>query len=260
MSIPKIIHYCWFGRNKKSKLIEKCIKSWENFCPDYKIICWDEDSFDITSNSFVEEAYKNKKWAFVSDYVRLYALYHCGGIYLDTDAEILKNIDRFLNEEAFSGYEEDVFIPAAIMGAEKGNVWIKALLNYYDGRSFIKSNGALDLTPNTEIITSLSFKDFSFNIGNNKIERGNVSLYPSVYFNPYKKNNLSKKNKFDSFTNYVCTNDTYIIHHNSLSWLPSKTLSGKLIQFSKNLLRLMLPLSAFIKIKRRYYINKMKLK
>mgnify|MGYP001026577617 FL=1 len=260
MSIPKTIHYCWFGRNKKSELIEKCIKSWQKYCPDYTIVCWDEDSFDISSNLFVKEAYENKKWAFVSDYVRLYALYNYGGIYLDTDAEILQNIDRFLCEEAFTGYEEDVFIPAAIMGAEKGNVWIKALLEYYDDKTFIKDNGELDLKPNTEIITELSFKEFSFSVGDSKIERGNVSLFPSFYFNPYKKNNLSKKNKFDPLTNYECTKDTYVIHHNSLSWLPSKSKLGQATQLFKNIMRLILPLPIFIKIKRIYYKNKLDLK
>lgn len=260
MSIPKVIHYCWFGRNEKSDLIFRCIKSWEEYCSDYKIICWDEDRFDIASNTFVKEAYENKKWAFVSDYVRLYALYNFGGIYLDTDAEVLQNIDNFLENNAFTGYEEDIFIPAAIMGAEKGNVWIKTLLDYYEERHFLLKDGTFDLKPNTEIVTELSYKKFGFSVDDKKINKGNVILYPSVYFNPYKKNNINKKKKYDSNENYKCSKDTYVIHHNSLSWLPTKSVVGKSIQFMKNTLRLMLPLQVYLYIKKKYFKHKMNLK
>ncbi len=100
--IPKVIHYIWFGKGKKNELIEGCMKSWKKYCPDYEIKEWNEDNFDINSNQYVKEAYDNKKWAFVSDYVRLYALYNEGGVYLDTDCELLGNIDEFLANNAFS--------------------------------------------------------------------------------------------------------------------------------------------------------------
>ena len=103
--IPKVIHYCWFGRGKLPKLAKKCIKSWKKYLPDYKIIEWNEDNFDINSNQYVREAYEAKKYAFVSDYVRLYALYNYGGIYMDTDVEVIKSLDEFLIHEAFSGFE-----------------------------------------------------------------------------------------------------------------------------------------------------------
>lgn len=93
--IPKIIHYCWFGKGKKNRLIKRCIRSWKKRMPDYEIICWNEDNFDYTSVPFVKEAYEQKKWAFVADYVRLYALFHYGGIYLDTDSEVYKSFDFF---------------------------------------------------------------------------------------------------------------------------------------------------------------------
>ena len=99
--IPKIIHYCWFGKNPLSDLAKKCIDSWKKYCPDYEIIEWNEENFDINSNVYVKEAYDSKKWAFVTDYVRLYALDKCGGIYMDTDVELLKGIDVFLENEAF---------------------------------------------------------------------------------------------------------------------------------------------------------------
>ena len=103
--IPKVIHYCWFGKKPLPPLAVNCIDSWKKFCPDYEIIEWNEKNFDINSNTYVREAYENKKWAFVSDYVQLYALYNYGGIYMDTDVQVLKPLDAFLNDQAFSGFE-----------------------------------------------------------------------------------------------------------------------------------------------------------
>ena len=100
--IPKIIHYCWFGGNPLPELAEKCIESWKKYLPDYEIIRWDENNFDFNINDYVKEAYENKKWAFITDYVRLYAMYNYGGIYMDTDVEVLKSLDCFLIHPAFS--------------------------------------------------------------------------------------------------------------------------------------------------------------
>ena len=118
--IPKVIHFCWFGHGEYPELIVKCMETWKKYLPEYEIVKWSEDNFDINSNQYVKEAYENKKWAFVTDYVRLYALYTCGGIYLDSDVEILKPIDEFLDNEAFSGFESKDTVPTAIMGAVKG--------------------------------------------------------------------------------------------------------------------------------------------
>ena len=95
--IPKILHYCWFGRGQMGPVALKCMESWKKYCPDYQIKVWNEDNFDIGQNTFVKEAYEEKKWAFVTDYVRLYALYTEGGIYLDSDIELLKNLDDLLS-------------------------------------------------------------------------------------------------------------------------------------------------------------------
>ena len=151
--INKQIHYVWMGRGEKSDLIEMCISSWKKYLPDYDVIEWNEDNFDISSNRYVWEAYKHKKWAFVSDYVRLYALYEHGGIYLDTDMEVLKPIDIFLSHGAFSGFESARYIFTGIMGAVKNHPWIKELLHYYEDRSFVSENGGLDLEPNVVNIT-----------------------------------------------------------------------------------------------------------
>jgi len=156
--IPKKIHYCWFGKNPMPKLAQKCINSWNKYCSDYEIICWNEDNFDINSNEYVKEAYENKKFAFVTDYVRLYALYNYGGVYMDTDVEVLKSLDKFLENEAFSGFENTEYVPTGIMASTKGNNVIKDLLDYYKDRHFIKEDGSFDLKTNTETITSIMEK------------------------------------------------------------------------------------------------------
>ena len=124
--IPKTIHYCWFGGNPLPKLAKKCIKSWKKYCPDFEIIEWNEANFDISSAPlYVRQAYEAKKWAFVTDYVRLYALTSYGGIYMDTDVEVIKPLDFFLNHDAFSGFESEKSIPTGIMASKKGNIWVK---------------------------------------------------------------------------------------------------------------------------------------
>lgn len=208
--IPRIIHYIWFGHNEKGELIEKCIESWKKYCPDYEIKEWNEDNFDINSNQYVKEAYKNKKWAFVSDYVRLYALYNEGGIYLDTDCELVDNIDEFLDNQAFSGYESDDAIPTAIMGAEKGNEWIELLLSYYKNRSFINKNGELDTTTNVVSISNLTKEKYNVEYNGKLISiPGVVKIYPKDYFCP-----KNWKTGIISFTS-----NTKAIHHFNASWL-----------------------------------------
>ena len=122
--IPKIIHYCWFGKKEKPNIVKKCISSWKVILKDYEIIEWNEENFDISSNNFVRQAYENGKFAFVSDYVRVYALYNYGGIYLDTDVEVFKNFDPLLNNESFWGFEEKNFIATSTIGAQKNNKFI----------------------------------------------------------------------------------------------------------------------------------------
>ena len=117
--IPKIIHYCWFGDKELPKLAKKCLASWKKYCPDYQIKCWNESNFDVNSNQYVKEAYENKKYAFVTDYVRLYALYNFGGVYMDTDVEVIKNIDDFLNCKGFSSFESTNLVPTGILASEK---------------------------------------------------------------------------------------------------------------------------------------------
>ena len=206
--IPKKIHYCWFGKGKMPELALKCIESWRVNLPDYELKEWNENSFDINSNFYVKEAYESRKFAFVTDYVRLYALYTEGGIYMDTDVEVLKNLDPFLDLPAFSGFEDNVHIPTGIMAAEKGSVWAGWQLKYYDDRHFLLPDGTLDLTTNVEIIGRL-MGEKGFILRNGLYNFQNIiTIFPRDYFCP--KSHTTGKIEL--------TQNTYTIHHFARSW------------------------------------------
>lgn len=209
--IPKIIHYCWFGNGPKGKKEIKCIESWKKFCPDYKIIEWNESNIDISSNDYIKEAYANKKYAFVTDYVRLYAMYNYGGIYMDTDVEIIKPIDDFLLDKAFSGFESSGLIPTGIMASEKGFKLYKEFLDYYTDKHFVKENGTLDMTTNVTIMTNILEK-YGLVLNNCKQTINEWTLYPSDYFCPL-DNSTGKLN----ITSNTCT-----IHWFAKSWVSKK--------------------------------------
>lgn len=217
--IEKKIHYIWFGSNPLPPLAKKCIESWKKFCPDYEIVEWNETNFDVNQNIYTKEAYENKKWAFVSDYVRLYALYHHGGIYMDTDVEVLKNLDDYLNHDAFSGFESSNAIPTGIIGAKKGNYHIKQLLDEYNDRHFILPNGEMDLTTNVTTITNY-FKEKNIILNNQYQNCDGFVFYPSEYFCPkdYKTGKIN------------LTDRSVTIHHFSGSWIPkSQKIKYKII-------------------------------
>ena len=160
--IPKTIHYVWVGKKKKSKDIERCIGTWKKHLPDYKFVEWNEERFDINSNKYVKEAYKQKKWAFVSDYIRMYAIYNFGGIYFDTDILVLDNLDELLYNKAFIGYESNQYPFTAVFGAEKGHPFVKKVLDYYENNSFDKEN----ITTNTEMIKEILVLKYNCKLGN----------------------------------------------------------------------------------------------
>ena len=209
--IPKKIHYCWFGKGKMPELALKCIESWRVNLPDYELKEWNENSFDINSNFYVKEAYESRKFAFVTDYVRLYALYTEGGIYMDTDVEVLKNLDSFLDLPAFSGFEDNMHIPTGIMAAEKGSIWAKWQLEYYSGRHFLLPDGTLDLTTNVDIIGGL-MEEKGFILKNGLYNFQNIiTIFPKDYFCP--KSHTTGKMEL--------TENTYTIHHFAGSWKSS---------------------------------------
>lgn len=218
--IAKIVHYCWFGDKQKSEFINKCISSWNNILEDYEIIEWNESNFNININNYVREAYEQKKYAFVSDYVRVYALYNYGGIYLDTDVEVFKKFDDLLENDSFWGFEEKDYIATSTIGAKKGNKLIKEFLDSYENRSFLNEDGSIDTLTNvtivSEIISNLGIKlDGTFQ----KIDNLAV-IYPQEYFSPYDYINCYSKK----------TNNTYTMHYFYKSWVP---FSARLKAFVK---------------------------
>ena len=246
--IPKILHYCWFGRGEKDLVTQKCIESWEKYCPEYQIIEWNEDNFDINSNAFVQEAYEEKKWAFVSDYVRLYALYQMGGIYLDGDVELLKGFDDLLDlGDAITSYQE-CYIPAAVMLAQKTNPWIGFLLSYYKDKHFRKEDGTLDTLQNDKIITALCISKLGFKMGDSSINLGNVCILPSIYFAPYKKTLVPQNSIYDSYM--IDSKRTYAIHHGNGSWAQDNVIAWKrFMSIIYKIARSVLPEQLYLSIK-----------
>ncbi len=214
--IPKIIHYVWVGGNPLPPLAEKCIESWKKYCPDYEIKRWDETNFDINQNLFCKQAYESKKWAFVSDYIRLKVLYEYGGVYMDTDVEVIKPIDGFLKHPAFSGFECTLKIPTGIIAAEKNNHWIKLMLDYYNDKQFVNSDGTFELVSNVIFMSELTKKNYKIEFNDKFQDLNDIVFYPHDYFCPY-------FNEEEVYT----TENTYTIHHFASSWLPKGFLKKK---------------------------------
>lgn len=214
--IPKIINYCWFGGKEEPKEVKKCINSWKKYCPDYRIVRWDESNYDVGSHEYMHEAYKKKRWAFVSDFARLDIIYNNGGIYLDTDVELMKSLDEMLSNSFFFGIEVDTNIETGRQsiniatglgfGAEKGNLIVKKMIEQYEDAHFVTSEG-LDMTPcpirNTDavrpFIDCIEDKTYSFDGG---------KIYSSDYFCPIESNGVIKR----------FTDNTISIHHYNASW------------------------------------------
>lgn len=209
--IPRIIHYCWFGGNPLPHLAVRCINSWKKVLSDFEIREWNEKNFDLACNTYVKQAYESRKWAFVTDYVRLKVLYDFGGIYMDTDVEVIKPLDEFMDLPAFTGFEGDGYINTGTIGAKKGNKWIDELIKDYDERVFIKEDGSYDLTTNVQAITNITQKMYRINLDNNQqsLAFADVSFYPFDWF--CAKSFETRKIKR--------TKNTHTIHHFSGSWL-----------------------------------------
>lgn len=210
--IPKVIHYCWFGKNPLPELTLKCIESWKKYLPDYQIIEWNENNFDVNICPYVKEAYEASKFAFVSDYARFYILYNYGGIYIDVDVEVIKPIDKFLEHEAFAGFESKKHVaPGLILGAKKGNKIIKEILDSYSNRKFLLDDGNFNLTTVVEYTTDVLLK-YGLKPNNSLQNVNEMVIYPKTYFCPLSHN--SKKQNFSE--------NTYTIHHYAGSWLSEK--------------------------------------
>lgn len=205
--IPKIIHYCWFGGNPIPKSAKKCIESWIKNCPDYEIIEWNESNFDFDLYPYAKEAALAKKWAFVTDVVRLYALYNYGGIYMDSDVEVLQPLDKILKYKAVSGFQDNNHVPTGMMASEKGHAFIKELLDEYNDLHFIKQDGSYDVTTNCVRITNACLKH-GLKLNNELQEIEGFTFFPLDYF-------CAK----DAITGKVTiTKNTLTIHHFAGSW------------------------------------------
>ncbi len=202
----KKIHYCWFGNNPLPESVKRCIKSWKKYCPDYEIIEWNEQNYDVNKIPFIEKAYKEKKYAFVSDYARLDIIYNEGGIYLDTDVELIKDITPLLDHSCFLGMESAGEVATGLgFGAVKKHPFIYENMQYYHNTTFDMNN----IITCVNVTSSILLKKGLINIDKNQI-LDDVYIYSTEYFCPlnYKTNELS------------ITNNTYSIHHYDATWQP----------------------------------------
>lgn len=217
--IPKVIHYCWFGENKKTKLISKCIDTWKNKLKDYEIIEWNEKNFDINMCTFAKEAYADKKWAFVSDYCRIWVLYNYGGVYLDTDIEVLKSIDDLLDNNSFTGVEDDEQIAFGIWGCIKEDKFLEEVLSYYNTINYSEYKKDLQSLAIPIHITNIA-KRLGYIKEKDRISYfyDGVAVYPKEYFYP----------KRHSWEEAKITKNTYTIHHYDGTWRkPHQILRSK---------------------------------
>ncbi len=216
--IPKVIHYCWFGRNPLPSLAVKCIHSWKTFFPDYEIKEWNEDNFDVNIIPYTEEAYQAKKYAFVSDYARFWILYHYGGIYFDTDVEVIRSMDDIISRGPFMGCEKDAsdtsvasVAPGLGLGVNPGLGLYKEILDMYEDLHFLLGNGSFNLKTVVDYTTEFLCKH-GLRSTNEIQECAGIWIYPKEYFCP-----------IDYETNKrIETINTRTVHHYAASWHNSK--------------------------------------
>lgn len=215
--IPKIIHYCWFGGNPLPQNAEKCIESWRKYLPDYEIKRWDESNYDVNSIPYTRDAYSAKKYAFVSDYARFWILYHYGGVYFDTDVEVMRSLDDIISEGPFMGVEQQddykiTVAPGLCLGAEAQNEFLGLLINRYETLSFIEPDGSLCLKNVVDITTECFLSEGLKNTPEIQQCCG-FKIYPKDYFCP-----------IDYTTRELrITANTRTIHHYAESWVPKST-------------------------------------
>ena len=210
--IPKIIHYCWFGPKPIPETERKCINSWRKYFPNYEFKFWNEDSFNVNDFYYTKQAYESQKYAFVSDYVRVKVLYDFGGIYLDTDEEIIGPFEEVLkSNKNFVGFVTRKYLGCGVMGFHKGHKLMIELLRYYDTHPFMNTNGLIDNIANTTILTDLLVKQGLIMDGTHQ-EINDIVIYNRDIFYPKK---LSKENFRKSI-------ETIAIHHGSCSWMSEK--------------------------------------
>lgn len=220
--IPKLIHYCWFGRGPKPIDAQKFIEGWKRLHPGYQIIEWNEDNFDVLCCKYVQEAYEKRKFAFVSDYARGQALVEHGGVYLDTDVELVAPLDSLLSWEGFLGFEYGNSIATSTMGFRPRHPLMQQYLDQYNQRSFVLPDGSLDMTTNVSILTKLVIKEGLRIDGTKQIIRGDVVCLPMQVLSPL---------DYVNFYDYRDTS-TIAVHHYQHTW------GGPISRFRKKFMRL----------------------
>ena len=235
--IPHKIHYCWHGHTEMPQLAKECIASWHKYMSDWEYKLWNEDNFDINITLYTAEAYAAGKYAFVSDYVRLWALYNEGGLYLDVDFEVYKPFDDLLVNHAFAGFEGSKRNPVmmGVCASEAHGEWVMEMLKAYEGRHFIKSDGTYDMTTNVKFLTSIMAANGFKQNGEEQFYK-DLHVYPVDYFSPRQTNG-----------EYFRTENTYCEHRGLNSWATEKKgWKGKVLAIvgQRNMTRL-------IKLKRR---------
>lgn len=210
--IPKVIHYCWFSGNEMPEGFKKCIASWEEYCPDYEIRRWDESNYDVAKNQYMNEAYGHKKWGFVPDYARLDILYHHGGIYIDTDVELVRSLDELLYQEAFCGVEKWGNVNmGGCSGSVAGHLMVGRLLEERQDISFHREDGSLNLET-CGIYETKPFIRAGMHVDNRVQVIQGMTVYSSDYFHPY-----------DYMSGELSmTENTFAIHHFDGGWLDEK--------------------------------------
>lgn len=213
--IPKIIHYCWFGRGELTPLAKKCIASWRQYLPDYEIKEWNEDNFNVNCIQYTADAYKAGKYAFVSDYARFLVLYEYGGVYFDTDVEVVRSLDDVLEKGPFMGFEllgENMAVaPGLGLATESGLDLYKTILEQYEYLPFLTEKGTLNPYTMIPLVTDL-LRERGLQ-GNGTIELiADIYIYPPDWFNPYD----------DALGRLKITDNTRTIHWYAKSWMPEE--------------------------------------
>ena len=210
--IPKKIHYCWLSGDPYPELVKHCLASWKRHLPDYEFVLWDRQRFDIVEVPWVKEAFEAHKYAFAADYIRLYALYQEGGIYLDADVEVIKSFDELLDQPSFIGFEYSGDLEPAVIGAQPRCSWIAECLRHYEGRHFVQTDGTRDMAPLPLIVAEMLEKldimpDFAplMDPSIHPI----VTFYPAEFFSP--KDRISNSIRL--------TGLTYAVHHFDGQWV-----------------------------------------
>lgn len=207
--IPKIIHYCWFGRKEKPDKIKKCIDSWQKKCPEYRLIEWNEDNFNLAEFDYCIEAYAEKKYAFVSDVARAKALYNIGGIYLDTDVTVLKSFDEILDNRVVLGFEEGNYVATSFMAAAPKQKLFKEFVSHYENLHFLNDDGSYNSGTNVVQLTKmLTLRGLKRDNQYQSLSEG-ISVYPKEFFSPYDYINCI----------YEFTDNSICVHHFFVSWM-----------------------------------------